>query len=1256
MRILYLIPLTLLVFYWRGQTFNIGPSDGIKKSTPSNVVITPIQANTLLFMCDRVSDSLELVKFYNATDGANWWKKWDLTKPMDFWFGIGLNSEGCVSGIYLGDTFNVSGYSGNNLKGLFVPLNLPSLKDLYLLNNKLTGNLSSFENLRSLELLNIYGNQFNGSIPNFDFQSLKSLVIASNKLSGGIPQFNKLPKLEYLGIAIMDSISGPLLDFDLPMLKGLELHQLSITGDIPNFTKMPSLEWFQIYDTKQISIIPNFSYLPKLKSLLIGAQLYGQIPDFNKMPKLESLQLGGTNHTPKDPIPDFTNLPELKYLSLGDMDLTGSIPEFKKCPLLEDIRVRINNLSGNIPDYYKTHPNLNSLNIDNNKFTFQNIIYNLSKNRAVVDSILYAPQKCIYADTTISVSTASNYTLDLKIDDTVTTSTYTWSKNGVFYKTIKGINKLTFLPFTSNDAGTYTVKITNPLAPQLTLESCPIRLNSKPMVVCDRRSDSLELVKFYIATDTAKWIIKWNLSKPLDSWFGISLTSEGCVEVIELGSRPGGSGGGNNVSSKQLPLVILPFLKSLSLHANMVEGKIPDWNLPSIENLNFQSNLLSGPLPDFSKMPKLKFLNLFQNSTVGDLSNLKNLFFLEKVVLWHNNLSGAIPDLDLPKLKYLDISGNSWVGTIPDFQHLPDLEELYLYNGQLTGPLPNFSKIKKLKSLQLYNQKLTNSIPDFSNLPDLESLSLSSNLFIGNIPALLKSPNLNGINCGYNFLTGKIPDYYKTHPKLTWGSFEVNHLTFSGIISNLKENKKLIDIPRCPTCIDDTMVYAQQRNIYIDTTISIQLNSNYILDLLIDDTVTTSTYAWYKNGVLDTIIKGKNKLPFAPFTSNDAGTYTVKITNPHAPQLTLESWQIRLTTSCVQPSFTTPNFSALSCKSSGHMLPEISNIFTGNARYFTQPNRQGTSYAVGTILYDSILLYANDFNSCSPNTTQIEKTYLVRISERPKVSISISRQPSCINSKDGRLAPDFAKISGIGPFSFTWLGEGIRTGISFTGVGIKPSSLVITDSRGCTDTATITLKPVIDNNIILKSDQQTVKNKTPQLFDVLTNDNIPAGIVVNVTIDNAQNGIMIYSLTTGRGTYTPNTGFSGKEKLNYKVCPVACPTECLSSTIEFEVETPCADKTNLVLPNVIFPDGPTGANRYFFVEALEKCKEAFGPRPTKLSVYNRWGDLVFYSKDYLNNWEGTNTQGQPLPAGTYYYLLDLGSQAAPVKGYVVIMR
>lgn len=75
----------------------------------------------------------------------------------------------------------------------------------------------------------------------------------------------------------------------------------------------------------------------------------------------------------------------------------------------------------------------------------------------------------------------------------------------------------------------------------------------------------------------------------------------------------------------------------------------------------------------------------------------------------------------------------------------------------------------------------------------------------------------------------------------------------------------------------------------------------------------------------------------------------------------------------------------------------------------------------------------------------------------------------------------------------------------------------------------------------------------------------------------------------------------------------------------------CVDNCpNYSLPNTFTPNGD-GANDVFipypfcFIENV------------KFSIFNRWGQLVFETRDPNINWTGENLKGKELPAGTYYY-------------------
>lgn len=70
----------------------------------------------------RMSDSLVLVALYNASGGSNWTNAWDLNQPMDNWYGVELNEEGCVRCLDLDGNPDCSGgdETGNNLVGVIL--------------------------------------------------------------------------------------------------------------------------------------------------------------------------------------------------------------------------------------------------------------------------------------------------------------------------------------------------------------------------------------------------------------------------------------------------------------------------------------------------------------------------------------------------------------------------------------------------------------------------------------------------------------------------------------------------------------------------------------------------------------------------------------------------------------------------------------------------------------------------------------------------------------------------------------------------------------------------------------------------------------------------------------------------------------------------------------------------------------------------------------------------------------------------------
>ena len=70
----------------------------------------------------------------------------------------------------------------------------------------------------------------------------------------------------------------------------------------------------------------------------------------------------------------------------------------------------------------------------------------------------------------------------------------------------------------------------------------------------------------------------------------------------------------------------------------------------------------------------------------------------------------------------------------------------------------------------------------------------------------------------------------------------------------------------------------------------------------------------------------------------------------------------------------------------------------------------------------------------------------------------------------------------------------------------------------------------------------------------------------------------------------------------------------------------------LDVPNILTLNND-GLNEVLFIESLEYFNAS-------LQIYNRWGNLVFSSDNYQNNWNGKNMNGNILTPGTYFYTLE----------------
>ncbi len=164
-------------------------------------------------------------------------------------------------------------------------------------------------------------------------------------------------------------------------------------------------------------------------------------------------------------------------------------------------------------------------------------------------------------------------------------------------------------------------------------------------------------------------------------------------------------------------------------------------------------------------------------------------------------------------------------------------------------------------------------------------------------------------------------------------------------------------------------------------------------------------------------------------------------------------------------------------------------------------------------------------------------------------------------------------------------------------------------------------------------------------FNVIFNDEYPLDDFL-VKITSGPEYGTLDTLGNGLYSYLADINFAGVDKLTYELCSESCA--CSSATVSFYV----GDDAACEAPNIITPNND-GINDAFVVPCLSNIGKY---ESSQVSIFNQWGDEVFRSqRPYENNWKGT-FDGQDLPLGTYFYIIDFGNEIEPQSGYLIIQR
>lgn len=151
---------------------------------------------------------------------------------------------------------------------------------------------------------------------------------------------------------------------------------------------------------------------------------------------------------------------------------------------------------------------------------------------------------------------------------------------------------------------------------------------------------------------------------------------------------------------------------------------------------------------------------------------------------------------------------------------------------------------------------------------------------------------------------------------------------------------------------------------------------------------------------------------------------------------------------------------------------------------------------------------------------------------------------------------------------------------------------------------------------------------------------IAGGNIVYRLVHGGLNPDITLDSITGAFIYVKSPTFYGKDSIRYELVNKNVPNRRDTALVWIFVGNKDIGTRTFLIPNAFSPNGD-GINDYFVISTIY----AYSTEESELEVYNRWGSLVYRSKDksYDNRWDGhANANlisvGEVLPNGTYFYI------------------
>ena len=305
----------------------------------------------------------------------------------------------------------------------------------------------------------------------------------------------------------------------------------------------------------------------------------------------------------------------------------------------------------------------------------------------------------------------------------------------------------------------------------------------------------------------------------------------------------------------------------------------------------------------------------------------------------------------------------------------------------------------------------------------------------------------------------------------------------------------------------------------------------------------------------------------------------------------------------------------------GSFSPSNGNL---NAIY----NPSNSDRAAGSVL---LTLTVTNNGTCPANSSSVAITFAAAPSANAGKDTAIcSNENLILNGKVSNATGGIWNTNGSGNFSpsNTNLNATFYPASSDLGKGNVMLTLTTTGNAYCpadSKSIVVILKPAPFVNA--GADKTIIENYSATFNPIVSGQGLnivwtPPNYLDNATILNptcSPKTDMTYTITV-----IDNNGCSATDDLSIKVLKMP------------------------VIPNVFTPNND-GINDTWQIKWLA------GFTDCGVEIYNRYGQLIYQSTGYNKAWDGT-MNGKPVPAATYYYIINLKNNLKPLSGFVDIVR